>query len=221
MFAILSESLELETLPTTGRSELHQLALPVSAVGKEKLMTPAERRYIWFDQGVLAVVVTFAINVAIAWLVFRRYTDIPLRGAESLLGDTLATSWMLPVISTWIVSALTLREWNRGKLAAPGRARVPWNPWRVFGWATIAGLCGLATVGLLGWGVWSRSGVESLPLRRFIVFKATWAGLYAGAFCPLATWLELRRARRLSAGGLEVSAAPDSAGSKNEPARMS
>src|SRR5260370_7320498 len=74
--------------------------------------TPAQRRYMLLDNGVGPFVINFLINAVIAWLLFRHATHVPLWGQSSIAGDTIATSFLLPLITCLIVTPI-----------APGRGR--------------------------------------------------------------------------------------------------
>ncbi len=66
-------------------------------------MSRAQRRYLLFEQGVGAAVFNFLLNAAIAWLIFRGADVVPLWGQQSIAGDTIGTSVILPFLTCLIV----------------------------------------------------------------------------------------------------------------------
>jgi hypothetical protein len=73
-------------------------------------MNAAHRRYVVLEQGVGAVSVNFLLNVAIAWAAFRGMSSIPIWGAQSIAGDTIATAFVLPFLTCLIVTPLAHRR---------------------------------------------------------------------------------------------------------------
>ena len=69
-------------------------------------MSPAQRRYLVVEQGVGAAVFNFVLNAVIAWLMFRRQDVVPLWGQQSIAGDTIGTSLLLPLITCLVVTRL-------------------------------------------------------------------------------------------------------------------
>lgn len=166
------------------------------SLGENALSPQRAWQYVLIDQGLVAIVVNFAINWGIAWGVFRGMETVPLHGDLSIVGDTFATCWMLPLISCLIVTALTRNEIRKG--------RIP--PLRTWHWPSTlmsrlaknlpvrAALWGLAGAFLLApvvlWGL-ERSGLESLPLQQFLLAKATFASAIGIFFCPFHAWVAL------------------------------
>src|SRR5262245_37741695 len=86
-------------------------------------MSRGHRRYLLVEQCVGSAVVNFAINAAIAWALFRGLERVPLWGDQSIMGDTVATSVILPFITALIVTPLARREVRTGRLAPLGWTR--------------------------------------------------------------------------------------------------
>lgn len=170
-----------------------------SSVGSpDESPLPPQRawRYLLIDQGLIAIFVNFAINWGIAWGVFRDMETVPLQGERSIAGDTFATCWMLPLISCLIVTALTRNEIRKGRIPphrewtwpSPLLARLARNvPLRAALWG-LAGAFVLAPIALKGLEL---TGVESLPLQRFLLAKATFASAIGIFFCPFHAWVAL------------------------------
>lgn len=144
----------------------------------------------------MAIFVNFALNWGIAWGVFRSLAVVPREGELGINGDTVATCWMLPLISCLIVTALTRNEMRQGRIpgmtvwsAAMGR----WQPltqniWlRAIGWGLI-GRYLLAPIALQGLDA---AGLGSLTFSRFLLFKALFAVGLGLFFCPYHAWYAL------------------------------
>jgi hypothetical protein len=50
------------------------------SIGLIDSLTPAQRRFVLLDNGVGAFVVNLLLNGAIAWLLFRKVTHVPMWG---------------------------------------------------------------------------------------------------------------------------------------------
>jgi len=173
-------------------------------------MSPAVRRYLLLEQGIGAAVFNFLLNAAIAWAMFRSVEVVPLWGQQSIMGDTIGTCFLLPLLTSLIATRLVRGHVRMGKVAALGwtRASHPvlgWLPQStarrgvVLGLACIALLAPLAFLGL------RLFGVASLPFWRFIAFKGAFAGVAAALVTPLvALWV----IAEVPVPGEEATAAP-------------
>jgi hypothetical protein len=157
-------------------------------------VSAAHRRYILLEQGLGAAIFNFLLNGAIAWLLFRRLETVPLWGAESIAGDTIGTSLLLPFLTCLIVTRLARRALRAGRLGPLGWTRVshPVLRWLPQGTAArggaLAAIClvALAPPTLAGLAA---LGVESLRLWPFVAFKASFAAAAAAVVTPIvALW---------------------------------
>src|SRR5205823_4376911 len=94
-------------------------------------MPPAVRRYLLLEQGVGAAVFNFVLNAAIAWAMFRSVDVVPLWGQQSIMGDTIGTCFLLPLLTCLIVTRLVRGHMRAGKVASLGWTRAS-HP--VLGW---------------------------------------------------------------------------------------
>ena len=153
-------------------------------------MSPEHRRFLVLEQGVGAAIFNFALNAGIAWLLFHQLDTVPIRGQQSIVGDTIATSLILPFLTCLIVTPTVRRRIRRGGIApldrdAAARAPLAWLPRRTWLRGLVfAGLGGLAfapvTIAVL-----DALGVTGLGLRHFVVFKASFAALAALVATPV------------------------------------
>jgi hypothetical protein len=153
-------------------------------------LSPAHRRYLILEQGVGAAVVNLVINGAIAWAMFRSLATVPLWGEQSIAGDTIGTTFLLPLITCLIVTPLARRQVHGGRLAPLG--------WRIGRYAMldrlpatalrrglVIGALSALFVAPLAILALSVSGVDSMSFGSFLIFKAIFAAALAAAVTPV------------------------------------
>ena len=157
-------------------------------------MTPAQRRYLLVEQGLGSVVVNFALNAAIAWLMFRGVDEVPLWGQASIGGDTIGTSFFLPLITCLVVTRVARGAVRTGHVAALDWTRATHPVLRVLPRATLLrglalGAACAAVVGPLATAVFAAAGLAPLRLWPFVVLKAGYAAALGLVVTPvLALW---------------------------------
>ena len=157
-------------------------------------MSAAQRRYLLLEQGVGAGVFNFLLNALIAWLLFRGAAMVPLWGQQSIAGDTIATSAILPFLTCLIATRIVRGHVRAGKVAALGWSRDsrPWLGWLPHG--TLARGLALGAAGPLVFAppvvlALVALDVTHLGLGPFVVFKASFAAGEALIVTPLvALW---------------------------------
>lgn len=160
-------------------------------------LAASQRRFLIVEQSVVPFGINFLLNGAIAWASFRAVESVPFAGQSSIVGDTLVTSFLLPLLTCLIVTALLQKQLAGGKVAAFEQAP------RGVG-AFLAARGKLARGALLGLGavvvvgvptllVLSAVGVDALAHDSFLWFKATYAGGLAALVQPAIAWLALVR----------------------------
>src|ERR687888_395312 len=111
-------------------------------------MSAAHRRYLLLEQGVGAAAFNFVLNAVIAWLMFRGEEEVPLWGQQSIAGDTIGTSLLLPLLTCLIVTRIARGHMRAGRVAPLGwtRASHPalgWLPRGTLARGLVLGLVGL------------------------------------------------------------------------------
>jgi len=157
-------------------------------------VSQAQRRYLLLEQGLGAAGFNFLLNAAIAWLMFRGADVVPLWGQQSIAGDTIGTSVILPFLTCLIATRLVRGHVRSGKVAPLGWSRdtQPWLGWLPRG--TLARGLALGCAGLLVFAppvllAHVALGVTQLGLGGFVVFKASFAAAEALVVTPLvALW---------------------------------
>ena len=79
-------------------------------------MTPEQRRFLFVDQCLGPTVFNFLLNGAIAWALFRGVALVPLWGQESIAGDTIATAFILPFLTSLIATRIVRRQIASGRV---------------------------------------------------------------------------------------------------------
>jgi hypothetical protein len=153
-------------------------------------MLYAHRRYLILEQGIGAVIVNFFINATIAWLLFRSLEVVPLWGPQSIAGDTVATTFLLPFITCLIVTRLAHRAVDGGRFPAPewrrashpALGRLPRStPLRALAFGFVC----MITVAPASIWVLQILGLVQLGFWSFVLFKALFAGALAAPVTPI------------------------------------
>jgi hypothetical protein len=157
-------------------------------------MSPAHLRYLLLEQGIGSVFLNFPLNWAIAWAMFRGAGTVPMWGQQGIAGDTIGTSFILPFLTGLIVTQVARAQVRRGRVPALGWTRrshpiLRWLPAATLKRAiTIGAACAL-TIGPLAVWVLHGLGIGELPLRSFLLFKASYAAALGVLVTPLlALW---------------------------------
>jgi hypothetical protein len=157
-------------------------------------MSPQQRRYLLLEQGIGAGVFNVALNAAIAWALFRSMETVPLWGQQSIAGDTIGTSFMLPLLTTVIASRVVRRHVRAGRVdalawpeASYGR-RLP----RVLSLrGALLGVACVVLAGIPATRALAAAGIGEMSLGGFVVFKAIFAGALAAVVTPIIARLAL------------------------------
>lgn len=154
-------------------------------------LTPEERRYLFVQQGVGGVVFNFALNAAIAYLIFSP-PEVPAWGAVSLGADTLATGFLLPFLTVMISTPLVLWERRNRPSATSSRARIVMalaQKSRVARGLSL-GLVGLVLAGVATLAL-TALGPAVYPFRTAVLLKGVFAAALAAPFGPLVARLAM------------------------------
>jgi len=153
-------------------------------------MSSAHRRYLLLEHGLGAAATNFIINAVIAWLTFRGVARVPLWGYQSIAGDTIGTSLLLPLISCLIVTRLARGHVRSGRVApldwsAVSGSVARWLPGGTLRRGFSLGLTSIALPGALTVAGLALLGVTEMPHGSFIVFKAAFAAALAALVTPV------------------------------------
>jgi len=152
--------------------------------------TPAQRRYMLVDNGVGPFVINLLINGVIAWLLFRNATHVPLWGQSSIAGDTIATSFLLPLITSLIVTPIARGRVRGGHLAQLTPEAAPgWIPRNTVLRSVAIGIVCLILFTPLTLLALQMLGVGTMTPWHFVYFKGMFAAVEGALVTPfLALW---------------------------------
>jgi len=161
-------------------------------------MSPAHKRFFLLEEAVGSIIVNLIINGAIAFLMFRGASRVPLWGQQSIAGDTIGTTFFLPLITTLIVTPLARRNVQAGRFEALEWARdVPsalqWLPAGTFARGVVLGLLCTVIVAPLSVGALYALGVTDLGFWSFVTFKALFAAALGAPVTPLIALLAIAK----------------------------
>jgi len=154
-------------------------------------MSPAHKRFLLLDECVGSVVVNLLINGLIAYLMFRGADRVPLWGQQSIAGDTIGTTFFLPLITCLIVTPLARGQVRSGRLAplAGTPLGLGWMPERALWRGAVLGVICAAIVAPPALATLMRLGVTQQSFWHFVVFKAVFAAALGAVVTPLiALW---------------------------------
>lgn len=135
-------------------------------------MTPAQRRFLLFDNGLIPGVINIVVNIGLAWLSYRQIDSLPLWGPTSVGADLIGTCYLLPAITVLIATPLVRKLGNVPPLQLPRWLR--WGASRFLIVRSIQwGVAGLLILGppVLA-GAWlTGQEHEVVAIQSFIIFK--------------------------------------------------
>lgn len=168
-------------------------------------MSAGYRKYL-LGQAVVGAVINFVLNGAIGWMLYRHLPRTPLYGEQSIAGDIVVTSLLLPLLVCLIVTPLVRREVQRGRLPAADwlgphskqGARVLGN-WLLRG--VVLGV--LSTLLVSPVAIWALRavGVDGLDFWTFVTLKASIAATLAAVITPMVAAWALADGLRASGAG--------------------
>jgi len=91
-------------------------------------LTPAHRRFLWRDAVLIAAIANGALNALFAWMFTLGEDEVPqakapLVGGPSVLVDTVATCFILPFLTTLVITTVIWGEMRKGHLTRIPRAQ--------------------------------------------------------------------------------------------------
>ncbi len=159
-----------------------------------RAVPPELRHYLLVEHVAGSAVFNFLINALIAWLSFRQEPAVPLWGQQSIVGDLLGTTIILPTLTCLIVTRIVRLHLRRGRIQSTGFTgaagslliRLPEGAFLrglTVGAATMAVFAPPMILALLA------AGIGGLEVGTFVWFKASYAGLMGAMVQPvIALW---------------------------------
>lgn len=138
------------------------------------------------EQVIGGAVVNFAINAALAWLLFRQMPQVPFIGSNSIVGDTLATALLLPPLLCLAVMPTFRSMFARRVVLHPARlpaaGGLPQHPLLL---GLLLGLLAALTLVPLTLWLLQLLQVYAMSFGGFVLFKAGFAAVLAALITPL------------------------------------
>jgi hypothetical protein len=160
-------------------------------------LSDRHRSFLIIEQSVFAGIINVVINAAFVWLLMRSLKEIPLWGDVSMGGDLLATGFLLPFFTCLVVSALTRRQVNSGKLPALEAGQI--RPLGIHRRSSLFRATLMGVVGVIFFSgplvvLLDLAQASPVPFLSFLYFKAIWAGIFAMIVSPVIAWWALSAA---------------------------
>jgi hypothetical protein len=182
------------TIPARRQATMNQKTFPITHGAPRdagQAMSPAQARFVFLEQGAGAAVGNFVVNGLIGWAAYRSLSVVPLWGAKGIAADAIVTSFLLPLITCFILHVVVKKQVKSGTLDA---LPASWRARSGFAWLP-------RNVALRGLSLWLFSAVAltaptvgvliamqvgSLSLHQFLLFKALHAMTLAVLTSPVA-----------------------------------
>src|SRR5688572_26580413 len=155
-------------------------------------LTPAHKRFLVRDAFLIAAVANGVLNALFAWFFTLGEDEVhlakaPLVGGPSVLVDSVATCFVLPFLTTLLITTVIWKELREGHLTrlprAPGSfaERLPKTRLRRAG--RIGLLCLLALGPIVAAGV-LLFDYGDIPVGEFVLYKAIFGVVLGAAVTP-------------------------------------
>lgn len=154
-------------------------------------MSPAHKRFLLLEEGVGSVIVNLLINAVIAFLTFRGAATVPLWGQQSIAGDTIGTTFILPLLTCLIVTPLARRQVRAGRFEPLTGTPfgLQWMPVRTLWRGAALGAISAVVVAPPALAALTWLGVTEQSFWGFVAFKAAFAAALGAVVTPLiALW---------------------------------
>ena len=154
-------------------------------------MSPAQKQFLFVEQVVGSVIVNLLINGVIALLPFRGAASVPLWGQQSIAGDTIGTTFFLPLFTCLIVTRLARGQVHAGRVEAIAGTPLglQWLPAGLFWRGAVLGLITAIIVAPPALATLAVMGVTEQSFWGFVAFKAIFAAALGAVVTPLiALW---------------------------------
>jgi hypothetical protein len=156
-------------------------------------------RFLLIDEVLVSTIGNFAINGAIAWCAFRKATSVPLWGSTSLAADTVATAFILPVVTALLASVVVRAQVIRAMLPPlppVHLARFAWSGRSPLQRGALVGAASIFVAAAPVVAGFALFGPAQLTTAGFIWFKASFAAALGAVVTPLLGWWALQDASR-------------------------
>ena len=152
---------------------------------------PSLRRYI-LTETIVGVVINTAISLAITWLAFHGYAQVPTHGGLSLVTDAIPQSFMVVLMSVLPVSLLTRARARKGRLL-PSAPRGGWSAPPKLAVRAVGAALLAAVIGYLGFlALAPLLAPDGVPVADALVLKAVYGAALSVLVIPFAAIAALK-----------------------------
>ncbi len=148
------------------------------------------RKYL-IKESIISVVFNFIVGAFFALLFFYSLETVPLRGEQSIAGDSIIAAFMIPFFTCFILTALTRHRIRMGSIPEyecefPGPLALRILPASIMLRSILVGCIGVMVVIPLVMGVFATLDLSELSFKAFFFFKSVLAAAIAAIIAPLA-----------------------------------
>jgi hypothetical protein len=158
-------------------------------------LSPAHRNLL-LGQALGSVLLNVPLNGGAAWATFPPVASMPVfaRG-NCVAGDTIGTSFFLPLVTCLILTPIVRRLLRGGGVASLPRPDLPrfvrFLPGNFVGRGATVGLLSALSIGILTLVLLSVLGVESMTRGQVSLYKAVYTAILGILVTPLFGWRAL------------------------------
>ena len=152
------------------------------------------RRFLVLEQGVGSMFVNFPLTAAITWLNVLSLPTVPLWGVTSIAGSTFGTAFILPLLTSIIVSRVVRHHVRGGRLVPlmpPPDLAIPWVERTSVRRGVRLGLASMVLAAAPTVLILALAGKTQMPRVPFIWFEGAFAAALGAVVTPLIAWWAL------------------------------
>lgn len=157
-------------------------------------MSSQHKRFLILEQGIGSMFINFPLTAGITWLSVHSLPTVPLWGVTSIAGSTFGTAFMLPLITSLIVSRVVGYHVRGGRVAAlmaPPDLAIRWTERTSVRRGAMLGLISMVVAAVPVILVFALAGPGEMARTPFIWFEAAFAAALGAVVTPLIAWWAL------------------------------
>jgi hypothetical protein len=152
------------------------------------------KRFLIVEQGIGSMFINFPLTAGITWLSVRSLATVPLWGMTSIAGSTIGTAFILPLLTSMIVSRVVALHVRGGRVAAlmpPPDLAMRWADRTSARRGAMLGLISMICAGVPVILAFVVAGPSEMARAPFIWFEAAFAAALGAVVTPITAWWAL------------------------------
>ncbi|HEY2385559.1 MAG TPA: hypothetical protein VGK30_01240 [Candidatus Binatia bacterium] len=152
------------------------------------------KRFLILEQGIGSMFINFPLTAAITWLSVRSLATVPLWGMTSIAGSTLGTAFILPLLTSIIVSRVVGHHVRGGRVTAlmpPPELAIRWAERTSARRGAMLGCVSMVFAAVPVILVFALAGPAEMARTPFIWFQGAFAAALGAVVTPLVAWWAL------------------------------